>query len=529
VPRLVPGGNRVDLPGSTPPGSRGRGRASATVSGSRHSPPRRALVAGALAAAAPESLVVLVDDGTVSDPAWQASAVLFVADWTGLRKIHRWAPGAALQRVTAAPFGPGHRRAPTALSFIRPSRPVAGTMAGAPVESVAPSLPAARRSIPPGGRRPRDELPLLAFAQAPLLGAAVSSIRRSRPSRRPHGRQGCAGSLRLPSRCRRAPSPLRAEGGFALVSYALRNPSLRRFGARQWSLVGVTGAAPWCPNGGTTRRSASRSSGAAGGPSPGCGSPPSTEDATSSPIRRGRSRLCASAARPRDEVGLGDLSFGHLVSAPLAIAPDHGTIVTAALRPPRATGIPALLNEALGRVLWYARFRVRAASRLRAALRAAAVRVQDRGGTRSASAACRRRAALTLGPRLVGADSSLSAGTPGRASTDVVRDGEPRVPGARSPRGAGARHLPFGADRLSARCSPTRPTPGSPASGPPQSTALGGSRARRRPDADYDVPPASGERGREPLIAPPAAADAGRRLRGAGGRFLTQPAMWNGV
>ena len=58
----------------------------------------------------------------------------------------------------------------------------------------------------------------------------------------------------------------------------------------------------------------------------------------------------------RDEVGgSATLSLGHLVSAPLAIAPDHGTLLTAVARRREQQGSPRWTNEVLGRLLWYAR------------------------------------------------------------------------------------------------------------------------------------------------------------------------------
>ena len=461
VPRLVPGGNRVDLPGLDTTGvTWGEVVPSADgqwIAATRHRAGHWSLVRWP--AAAPESLVVLVDDGgTVSDPAWQGKAVLFVADWTGLPQIHRWAPGAALERVTAAPFG---ARTPAALpdgSLLYTTFTASGweLWRAAPVVSVAPALPTAA---------PFDSAPAVAVRETGY---------RFWPSLKPHfwvplffdaanaGRFGGALTAGTDALGRYvyvldvavAPSPLRAEGGFTVVSYALRTPSLDVSGARQWSLVGVTGAG--------TVVSERRDDAAIGVTVEG---------------RRWRSfarvrlaaeykgrHFVADPAQPlaavcigcatRDEVGgSATLSFGHLVSAPLAIAPDHGALVTATLRRREQQGSPRWEHEALGRVLWYARVPgpggfAHSVLALRAAAGGRAGPLAETFGVGGVSSGV---LALGLGATLGGSRFFPVRGYAGssvngrRAATLSL---EYRMPLALVGQALG--HLPFGADRLSA-------------------------------------------------------------------------------
>jgi len=462
VQRLVPGGNRLDLMpgldtvgvtwGEVVPSPDGQ-----WIAATRHRAGHWSLVRWP--AAAPESLSVLVDDGgTVSDPAWEGEALLFVADWTGMPQIHRWAPGAPLQRVTAAPLG---ARTPAALpdgSLLYTTFTASGweLRRAQPEVTVAPPLPTAE-----------------AFDSAPAVPTRETGY-ASWSSLKPHfwiplffdqgsaGRFGGALTAGTDAIGRYsylvgvavAPSPLRAEGTFSLASYVWNNPSFDITGSRQWSLVFVTG---------TGTVVSEREDVAALG--------------AMFETRRWRSfasirlaaeykseRFVADPAQPlasvcigcttRDEVGgSATLNLGHLVSAPLAIAPDHGALATAVVRRRERQGSPRWSNEVLGRLLWYARapgwggfahsvLAVRATAGGRAGPLAETFGV---GGVSSGLFA------LGLGPTLGGtrffpvrgyASSSVNGR---RAATVSV---EYRVPLALVGEALG--HLPFGADRLSA-------------------------------------------------------------------------------
>ncbi len=373
-------------------------------------------------------------------------------------QIHRWAPGSPLQRVTAAPFG---ARTPAALpdgSLLYTTFTAGGweLWRAAPAATVPPPLPEAAP-----------------FDSAPAVPVRETGY-RAWPSLKPHfwlplffdqaaaGRfsgafttgSDAVGRYAYALDVAVAPSPLRAEGGFALVSRAFGNPSLDVSAARQWSLVFVTGAGIVV--------SEQEDNAALG----------ATLEA-----RRWRSfarirlaaeykgeRYVADPAQPlaslcsgcvtRDELGASaTLSLGHLVSAPLAIAPDHGTLLTAVARRREQQGSPRWTNELLGRLLWYARAPgvggfAHSVVALRAAAGGRAGPIAETFGVGGVSSGV---FTLGLGPTLGGtrffpvrgyAGSSVN----GRRAATVSL--EYRVPLALVGQALG--HLPVGADRFSA-------------------------------------------------------------------------------
>src|SRR5204862_183841 len=153
-----------------------------------------------------------------------------------------------------------------------------------------------------------------------------------------------------------ADPPLGAEGAFSLASYVWNSPSLDITGSRQWSLVFVTGSGAVVSEredvaalGATfeTRRWRSFASIRLAAEYKG-------ERFVADPAQP-LSSVCIGCTT-RDEVGgSATLNLGHLVSAPSAIAPDHGTLATAVVRRRERQGSPRWSNEVLGRLLWYAR------------------------------------------------------------------------------------------------------------------------------------------------------------------------------
>ena len=461
VPRLVPGGNRLDLAGLDTAGviwgEVVPSPDAQWIAATRHHAGHWSLVRWP--AGAPESLAVLVDDGgTVSDPAWDGEALLFVADWTGLPQIHRWVHGSPLQRVTAAPFG---ARTPAALpdgSLLYTTFTAGGweLWRAAPAATIPPPLPEAAPfdSAPPvpvhetGYRawpslKPHFWLPLF-FDQAGAGRFAGAFTYGSDAL----GRYAYALDVAV------APSPLRAQGGFALVSHALGNPSLDLSAARQWSLVFVTGAGivvsereDHAALGATLEarrwRSFARIRLAAEYRGDGYVADPAQPLAS----------VCVGCVT-RDEVGgSATLNLGHLVSAPLAIAPDHGTLLTAVARRREQQGSPRWTNELLGRLLWYARAPgVGGFAHSVLALRAAAGgRAGPGAETFGVGGVSSGVFSLGLGPTLGGSRFFPVRGYAGssvngrRAATVSL---EYRVPLALVGQALG--HLPVGADRFSA-------------------------------------------------------------------------------
>jgi hypothetical protein len=363
APRLVPGGTHLDEAccdtvgvtwGEAVPSPDG-----AWVAATRHRAGHWSLVRWP--SAAPDSLTSLVDGaGTLSDPVWRGDTLLFVSDWTGLPQVYWLIPGAPLRRISDAPFG---ARAPAAL---RSGALLYATLAAdgwelhraAPVVRDAPPVPAPPPfdSAPPvsvretglslwPSLRPRFWLPL--FVDEADAGRFVGALTAGSDAL---GRYVYVADLFV------APSPLRAQGGIAVLSNAFGNPTFDLSGSRQWSLVGVTRAG--------TVVSERVDDGALG---------------MTFERRRWRSfarlRLAAEykgdhfAAAPavplasvcigcsgRDQVGgSATLSLGHLVGASLAISPDHGLEVTGLARRREQQGSPRWYNEALGRLRWYTR------------------------------------------------------------------------------------------------------------------------------------------------------------------------------
>src|SRR5439155_566756 len=153
VPRLVPGGNRLDVAGLDTAGvvwgEVVPSPDAQWIAATRHRAGHWSLVRWP--ASAPESLAVLVDDGgTVSDPAWDGEALLFVADWTGLPQSRRWSPGRPLHRRVhprqrrGGPLRvrPRYRRRPLSAArggrvrdrFARVRQPQPRSIRGTPVE-----------------------------------------------------------------------------------------------------------------------------------------------------------------------------------------------------------------------------------------------------------------------------------------------------------------------------------------------------------------------------------------------------------
>lgn len=194
------------------------------------------------AGAAAEVEVLASPPGGVSDPSWSGSDVLFVSDIDGLPQVLRWSNG-VVEQLTSEPLG---ARAPAVLAdgtllFTTLGRDGWELRAGRP----------APRSVAGMARR-------AAFDSAPAVPVRETGYAEW-PSLRPHfwvplafnaGEAGffvgaataggdAVGKYSYFVETLVAPSPLRAQGVFALVSHALGDPTLDFYVANDWSIAGL--------------------------------------------------------------------------------------------------------------------------------------------------------------------------------------------------------------------------------------------------------------------------------------------------
>lgn len=332
------------------------------VAASRHRDGRWQLVRWR--AESPDDVEILASPaGGVSDPSWSGSDVLFVSDIDGLPQVLRWSNGVVVQ-LTSEPLG---ARAPAALAD--------GTLLfttlgrdGWELRAVQP--PTAPRAVAGMARH-------AAFDSAPPVPVRESGYAEW-PSLRPHfwiplafnaGDAGffvgaataggdAVGRHAYFAEALVAPSPLRAQGAFALVSHALGDPTLDFYVANDWSVAGIDTTGPdhvFTSNhaeasvGATvlarrwfsfvTMRLAADYEGRWYRVSP---------DTTLTDI-------CPGCAH-RDRVGgTASLSFGSAVGAPLAMSPQDGFTAAFLYKRREEQGTSRWLNEVRGRLALYGR------------------------------------------------------------------------------------------------------------------------------------------------------------------------------
>ncbi len=200
-----------------------------------------------------ESLTVLAeaqDGSAIADPVWTSDggSVLFVTDVAGFPQIHQWSAERGVSQATAEPRG---ARAP---ALLPDGRIVFATLGDGGWELRAVEPLALTVSAAAGARQP-------AFAPAPPVAVRETGY-ASWGSLRPHFwiplglRAGAAGTFAggltagtdavgrdayvvvgLASVKRR-----RVQGGGALVTHRLGNPTLNVFAWSDWSDIGSTGA-----------------------------------------------------------------------------------------------------------------------------------------------------------------------------------------------------------------------------------------------------------------------------------------------
>ena len=185
-------------------------------------------------------------DAAIADPVWtpDGTSVLFVTDAGGFPQIHRWRASDGIAQLTAEPLG---ARAPAPLPDgrilfttlgdggwelrVATPRPV--------VQAPAALVPAAYDSAPGvafhetgysswGSLRPHFWIPLGVNAgrAGRFFGAATAG-------------SDAVGRYFYFAQAQVAPSPLRLQGAFFLLSQALGNPTLDLSFMNRWSLVGI--------------------------------------------------------------------------------------------------------------------------------------------------------------------------------------------------------------------------------------------------------------------------------------------------
>jgi hypothetical protein len=313
----------------------------------------------------PAELATLVQAGgasIITDPSWtrDGSGVLYVSDQSGSPQVYRWTAGQGPMVLTDEPLGarapaelPGgellitnvsHRgwelRAVTPAPRVAPPAPPAE-----PFDSASPvPIRESRVSLLPS-LRPHFWIPL-AFDAADagfFVGAATAGV-------------DALGRYAYYADAEVAPSPLRVQGAFALVSNALGDPTLDVSASNDWSFVGtdstghaVSGAHQEAAVGATFiaqrwQRFVSLRVAAEWDARQYRVAPDTALDA-----------IC-SGCRQRDLVGgSASLAFGTAVSAPLAVSLQDGFTVSLLYRRREQQGSPRWLNEVRGRLTLYAR------------------------------------------------------------------------------------------------------------------------------------------------------------------------------
>jgi hypothetical protein len=314
-------------------------------------------------AAAPESAAVLAEPaGGVADPTWGGGGVMYVSDVAGFPQVHLWTEGHGIAQLTAEPFG-ALAPAPQPDGTILFTTLAAG---GWELRAVAPAgrgwsppaVPAAASfdSAPPvalretgyaafGSLRPHFWIPVVKGGDAAgtFFGGFTAGVDAV-------GRDAYFVFGLVSAR------PWRAQGGAALVTHRLGNPTLDLSTSSEWSQIGTTGASRavlrneldaaigatfvtqrW--RGFASLRVAAEYEGARFAVAP---------DTTVTAV-------CAGCV-PSDLVG-GSVSvaLGYAVSAPLAVSPQDGFQATLLYLRWEAQGTGRWSDEARARVAVYAR------------------------------------------------------------------------------------------------------------------------------------------------------------------------------
>jgi hypothetical protein len=470
---LMPGDNAPAALGSMAPLPDGAGTTwgaavpsadGQSIVASRHREGRWELVRWRAGSGAAGVEVLASPPGGVSDPSWASGGrdVLFVSDIAGLPQVLRWSEGEIVQLTSEA----AGARAPAALADgtilfttlgrggweLRSVAPRALTTSSAQRAVAGP--PAAFDSAPPvpvretgyaewPSLRPHFWVPLVFNAGEAgfFVGAATAGV-------------DAVGKHSYFAQALVAPSPLRAQGAFALVSHALGDPTLDFYVANDWSVAGIDTA-------GRDHLFSSNHVEASAG-------------ATVLSLRwfgfvslrlaldyEGRwyrvspdtvvTDLCPGCAH-RDRVGAtASLAFGSAVGAPLTVSLQDGFTATFLYKRREEQGSSRWLNEVRGRLAVYGRFGPRIGFgypvlALRVAAGAFDGPIVERlsvGGVSSGAMA------LPFGQAL-GAQRSFPvrgyrAGTL-RGRRAATATAEYRVPLALIGRSLG--HLPFGADKF---------------------------------------------------------------------------------
>ncbi|HEY3279019.1 MAG TPA: hypothetical protein VGJ83_00780 [Gemmatimonadales bacterium] len=312
-------------------------------------------------AAAPESVSALVEAPGLSDPSWTPDeGLLYVADVAGFPQVHRWDAGAGARQVSAEPLG---ARAPAlradgTLLFTTLARDGWELRAAGPVERRTVPIPAPREafaSAPPvpvretayaefPSLRPRFWLPIGwdAGVAGTFFGGVTAGI-------------DAVGRYAYLIAATVSTAPLRAQGGVALRTTVLGNPTLDAFGSNDWSEIGSSGGRILLADdldagvgatfvtqrwrGFASLRLAAEYEGTRFAVAP---------DTTVTAV----CFLC----RPEDFVG-GSVSaaFGHAVSAPLAVSPQDGFVASVLYRRREEQASGRWSGELRGRLALYAR------------------------------------------------------------------------------------------------------------------------------------------------------------------------------